>query len=225
MENSKALFIKAMNEANGIIYADYKNENDFEWELSDEFERKMQSLIKKDNRIKLSTRRRIRKGLLAAVISVIVMMTGVLSISGLRQPFFDIVRRYGDGFNDIEPAEGSGPPPVTSIETEYTIALIPPDYTLAQYQSDEFSVFVVWRDEDNNEICFTQHLLDTYFSIDNEHGYKEFTKNGHTAYYVGDERGSFLLWTDGYYWFNLSVAGELNDELMAMADSLTVKEK
>lgn len=56
-----------------------KDEN--EWAFSRKFEKSMNTLIQKNKRIQLSTRRTVTKSLLAAIITIMVLFTGLMSVS------------------------------------------------------------------------------------------------------------------------------------------------
>lgn len=93
MENSRKLFIKAFLEAENANISNLKSENEIEWEFSEKFENSMNKLIKKNNHIQLSTRRTVRKGLLAAIIALIVAFTGLMSISATRESIIEFVKK------------------------------------------------------------------------------------------------------------------------------------
>lgn len=93
MENRKELFIKAFLEAENVSISNLKSENEIEWEFSEKFENSMNKLIKKNNHIQLSTRRTVRKGLLAAIIALIVAFTGLMSISATRESIIEFVKK------------------------------------------------------------------------------------------------------------------------------------
>lgn len=153
MKNSKDLFIKALLEAEELDNSKLKSEEEIEWNFSKSFESKMNKLIKKNNRIKLSTRRKIRKGLIAAIIAVIVLFTGLMSVSATRTPFIEIIKEVFPQYNEITLSDESTPP-VDTIETEYTLTDLPPEYVLDTYQKDEYSVFCIWKNNNNQEIVF-----------------------------------------------------------------------
>lgn len=69
MDNVKKLFIQALIEAKDNELSKLKSEDEIEWEFSEKFENSMNNLIKKNNHIQLSTRRTVRRGLLAAIIA------------------------------------------------------------------------------------------------------------------------------------------------------------
>ena len=93
MENSRKLFIKAFLEAENVSISNLKSENEIEWEFSEKFENSMNKLIKKNNHIQLSTRRTVRKGLLAAIIALIVAFTGLMSVSATRESIIEFVKK------------------------------------------------------------------------------------------------------------------------------------
>lgn len=222
MENCKELFINAFMEAEQISNLEFMNTKNADIIFSKAFEQKMDKLLKKDKRIHFSTRRKIRNGLIAAIIAIIIAFTGLMSITATRTPFVEFFKTEGNGFVEIDMDEYSTPP-VERIETEYELTAIPDEFTLKTYQKEELGVFVIWANDQDEEIVFSQDLLDTHFSIDSEHGYRELTKNGYTAYMIYNERGSMLLWRDDYYWFQISVPGSLNDELMSMSENVSEK--
>lgn len=93
MENRKELFIKAFLEAENVSISNLKSENEIEWEFSEKFESSMNKLIKKNNHIQLSTRRTVRRGLLAAIIALIVAFTGLMSVSATRESIIEFVKK------------------------------------------------------------------------------------------------------------------------------------
>lgn len=222
MENSKDLFVKAFMEAERLDNINLPNEEEIDWNFSEKFERSMNKLIKKNDRIKLSTRRRIRKGLLAAIIAIIVLFTGLMSVSATRTPFIEFIKRIFPQFNEITISEESSPP-VETIETEYTLSDLPQGYVLDTYQSDDYSVFAIWKNDSSEEIFFFQNILDTELNINNEYNYQELTINGQEAYLNEYEYNSSLVWTNGIYWFRLNVPNELSDDILTMAENIIEK--
>lgn len=203
MENAKELFIKALIEVDGKELSKLKSEDEIEWEFSEKFENSMNKLIKKNNRIQLSTRRTVGRGLLAAVIALIVAFAGLMSVSATRESIIEFVKKVFPNRNEITLSENSTLP-VDRIETEYTLSDLPSGYKLETYNNYDISVFSVWKNENGDEIAFGQDILSMKFDIDNEHNYQEFNINGYPAFYTEDNSGAFLTWTDGYYWFEIN---------------------
>lgn len=222
MENSKELFVKAFLEAEKLDNTQLKKEKDIEWSFSKKFESSMKKLIKKNNRIRMSTRLKIRKGLIAAIIAIIVMFTGLMSVSATRTPFIEFIKKVFSQYNQITLSDESTPP-VDTIETEYTLTDLPPGYVLDTYQKDEYSVFSIWKNNNNQEIVFSQQLLDSNFTIDNEHNYREIEINGNTAFYAEDENGAALVWSDGYYWFTIVVPKDNINDIKNLQEKICKK--
>ncbi|MCM1286394.1 MAG: DUF4367 domain-containing protein [Acetobacter sp.] len=222
MENSKEQFIKAFLEAERIDNSKLKSEDEIEWDFSEKFEKSMNKLIKKNNHIKLSTRRHIRKGLLAAIIAIIVTFTGLMSVSATRAPFIEFVKKIFPQFNEITLSEESTPP-VDKIETEYTLTNLPDGFEIKEYQKYELGILTTWINNNGDEITFSQNIIDTNFTIDNEHNYKELLINGYTAYYVEDKSGVFMRWTDGNYWFTLNVSNNLRNDIITLSKNISEK--
>ena len=224
MENSKEQFIKAFLEAERIDNSRLKSEDEIEWEFSEKFEKSMNKLIKKNNYIKLSTRKNIKKGLLAAIVAIIVTFTGLMSVSATRTPFVEFIKSLDkrNSMTEIH-LDPDSTPPVDTIETEYTLSYIPDGYKLKIYQKDELRVFIIWENDKNEEIVFSQSILDSNFSINNENNYQEIIVNGYEAYLNEYELNSTLLWRDDCYWFNLSIPNSLDKNVIEMSKTICEK--
>lgn len=222
MENSKELFIKAFLEVERADNSKLKSEDEIDWDFSEKFEKSMNRLISKNNHIRLSTRKHIRKGLLAAIVAIIVMFTGLMSVSATRTPFIEFVKKILPQFNEVTLSEESTPP-VDRIETEYTLTDLPDGFEITEYQKYELGILTTWINNNGDEVTFSQNIIDTNFTIDNEHNYTELLINGYTAYFVEDESGALIRWTDGNYWFTLSVSNNLSNEIIALAENISEK--
>lgn len=209
-------------EAERIDNSSLKSEGEIEWDFSEKFENSMNQLIKKNNHIKLSTRRKIRKGLLAAIITVIVAFTGLMSVSATRTPFIEFIKKVFPQFNEVTLSEESTPP-VDRIETEYTLTNLPDGFEITEYQKDELVVMSKWENQMGEDIVLFQEILDSNLSIDTEHSYEEIVINGYSAYLNKYELNSSLKWTDGYYWFTLSVPNNLHNEVITLAENISEK--
>lgn len=222
MENCKELFVKAFMEAERLDNQKMPNEEEIKWEFSEKFERSMNKLIKKNDRIKLSTRRNIKKCLLAAIIAIIVLFTGLMSVSATRTPFIEFIKKIFPKYNEITISEESTPP-VNAIETEYTLTALPQGYVLDTYQSDEYSVFAIWKNDKGEEIVFSQNILGSNISVDTEYNYEEVYVNGLKAYLNTYEYNSVLNWSDNQYWFILNVPSVLSVDIITMAENISEK--
>ena len=222
MENSKSMFIKAFLEAEALDNAKLKSEDEIEWDFSTKFEKSMEKLIKKNNTIKISTRRNIRKGLLAAIVAIIVLFTGLMSVTATRTPFIEFVKKVFSQYNEITLNENSMSP-VERIETEYTLTDLPDDFEMTEYQKDDLVVMSKWENQTGEEIVLFQEILDPNLSIDTEHNFQELNINGFEAYLMIAENNSVLSWTNGYYWFTLNVPNDLQKIIIDLAENISEK--
>lgn len=216
------MFIRAFLEAEALDNAKLKSEDEIEWEFSEKFENSMNKLIKKNNTIKISTRRNIRKGLLAAIVAIIVLFTGLMSVTATRTPFIEFVKKVFSQYNEITLSENSMSP-VERIETEYTLTDLPDDFEMTEYQKDDLVVMSKWENQTGEEIVLFQEILDPNLSIDTEHNFQELNINGFEAYLMIAENNSVLSWTNGYYWFTLNVPNDLQKIIIDLAENISEK--
>lgn len=223
MDNVKKLFVQALIEAENKEISKLKGKDEIEWEFSEKFENSMNKLIRKNNHIRLSTRRTVRRGLLAAIIALIAVFSGLMSVSATREPIVNFVKRVFSDHNEMTMSRNSVLP-VDRIETEYTLCDLPEEYELTTYEKDEIGVFSRWKSSvDNSEIVFSQDILLVNMSIDNEHNYRETVVNGYTAYLNQYEFNTSLTWTDGTYLFTLNVPNSLNIDITDLAKNIIEK--
>ena len=223
MDNVKKLFVQALIEAENKEISKLTGEDDIEWEFSEKFEKSMNKLIRKNIHIRLSTRRTVRRGLLAAIIALIAVFSGLMSVSATREPIVNFVKRVFSDHNEMTMSRNSVLP-VDRIETEYTLCDLPEEYELTTYEKDEIGVFSRWKSSvDNSEIVFSQDILLVNMSIDNEHNYRETVVNGYTAYLNQYEFNTSLTWTDGTYLFTLNVPNSLNIDITDLAKNIIEK--
>lgn len=219
---NKELFINAFLEAEQITNKDYLNKDDFNFEFSEKFDKKMKKLIAKEIRISFNHRKRISRALIAAIIATVIMFTGLMSVSASRQKIIEFIETIFPKYTQVELSEESAPTPDT-IETAYTLGYVPDGYELEQYNQDEVSVFAIWKNDNGDEIAFYQNLLDSNISIDNEHIYEKMTINNYDSYILGDENNMMIHYTDGNYLFTVKISSSDKNELINIAKSLKAK--
>lgn len=219
---NKELFINAFLEAEQITNKDYLNKNDFNFEFSEKFDKKMKKLIAKESRISFNHRKRISRALIAAIIATVIMFTGLMSVSASRQKIIEFIETIFPQYTQVELSEESAPTPDT-IETAYTLGYVPDGYELEQYNQDEVSVFAIWKNDNGDEIAFWEDILDENFSLDNEHEFETININGLNVYIISDNYTCVIKWTDLVYSYTISVPIDEKDELIKMLKNLIIK--
>ena len=212
--------MSAFMEAEKINYLSYKSENNIDYDFSEKFKTKMNKLISKDNRMNLHIRRRISRALIAAIIAIIIMFTGLMSVSATRKAFFEILENFGISGVQVLLSEESTPP-IDRIETAYTLSGLPEEFELSILQLEETSVFIVWKNEAGEEISFMQTPLDGDQSIDTEHGFEIIKINGYNAYLAVYDAQTAITWTDGKYWFTLSIPFSSKEYILELVNNIS----
>ena len=224
MEITKKIFIKALLDAEEKEKVRLKSEDDVSWDFSDKFESSMEKLLRKNNRIKLSTRANVRRGLIAALIAMIIMFVGLMSVSATREAIITFIVNRGKHETEISLNEHYPDFYPERIERKYTVTDIPNGYTLDAYDRGEYHVMRVWKGTNGGELAFGQALLDASISFDNEHNYQELKINGYDAFYSEDDSGACLMWSDGEYWFTLNGSSDIKDYIKSGQNHLALDE-
>ena len=217
---NKDWFIQAFLEADAVEMQKFQNKENFLYEFSEAFEKKMSKLISKESRISFNTRRRIVNALIAALIASLLLITGLLSVSASRQKIVEFIENVFSTNTQITLSENSAPTPET-IEKAYTLGYVPEGFELKQYELEETSVFAIWQNKNGEQIVFVQVLLDGNFSIDNEHIYNKTEIKGFPAYIYGDKYTTELSWSDGEYRFIVQASTIYKSELLSMAENIS----
>ena len=219
---NKELFVNAFIEAEKIKYAGYLDKSFFTFEFSPKFEKKMSKLVSKEHLIKFSTRRKISKSLIAAVVAIIVMFTGLMSVSASRRRIIDFVETLFPGYVSIDLTKDSQLDDET-IKTEYTLKTVPDGFKIVQYDKNDYGVFCVWKNESGEKIVFSQDPISTSVSMDNEHIFERTLVNGNKAYFHGEDSNLFITWNDGTYWFSIAATSTDKETLLDYAKNIIEK--
>lgn len=219
---NKELFINAFLDAEQITNKDYLNKDDFNFEFSEKFDKKMKKLIAKESRISFNHRKRISRALIAAIIATVIMFTGLMSVSASRQKIIEFIETIFPQYTQVELSEDSAPTPDT-IETAYTLGYVPDGYILKEYNSSDVNVFAVWTNENGDEIVYTQDLLNGNIVIDNENIYEEIFINNYKAIIYGTNNSIAICWNDDYYRYVLAAPIEFKEKLIKMIENIREK--
>lgn len=182
----------------------------------------MLKLISKERRIKFSTRRKISKSFLAAVIATVIMFTGTMSVSATRRKAIDFIEKVFPKHITIELSDDSVPK-YDYLQTEYTLSSVPNGYELTEYEKTEYSVWSVWKNVNGDEIVFSQAVVGGSMSVDNEHNLEYLKINGYKAYLITEEYNCTLVWNDSNYQYTIDVPMNEKDNIIQMAENITQK--
>ena len=219
---NKELFVNAFADAEKIEYKNYFDKLLFTFDFSSNFEKKISKLISKERRIKFSTRRKISKSFLAAVIAAVIMFTGTMSVSATRRKAVDFIEKVFPKHITIELSDDSVPK-YDYLQTEYTLSSVPNGYELTEYEKTEYSVWSVWKNVNGDEIVFSQAVVGGSMSVDNEHNLEYLKINGYKAYLITEEYNCTLVWNDSNYQYTIDVPMNEKDNIIQMAENIVQK--
>lgn len=219
---NKELFVNAFMEAEKIEYTDYLDKSFFTFKFSPKFEKKMSKLVSKEHLIKFSARRKISKSLIAAVVAIIVMFSGLMSVSATRRKAIDFIEKIFPKHITVELTDDSIPE-YDYLQTEYTLSSVPNGYKLIEYEKSEYSSWSVWKNGNDDEIVFSQTVVGGSMSVDNEHNLEYLKINGYKAYLITENYNCTLTWNDSNYSFMLDVPINEKENIIKMAESIVEK--
>lgn len=208
MKDARSIFAQALAE---VVIPEILNDAEtisLEHKFSKDFEKKMSKIVK----VKKKPRRKIvniatRLAACAASVFIVADVLDIFTNAG-RNPAVDYVMIHQYNCDNIYILCGENYNFPSTIEDEYTVDL-PEGYTLEKDDSDEFSIYKVYENNDKY-IRFEQHVLPASMipSIDNEHGINEIiTDENETKYvtHIDEEEGYYyIMWSNDIYLFILS---------------------
>ncbi len=208
MKDARSIFTQALAE---VVIPEILNESEtinLEHKFSKSFEKKMSKVVK----VKKKPRRKIvnltTRFVACAASVIIVADVFKLFTNAGRNPAVDyaIIHQYNCDNIYILCDENYYFP--STIENEYSIDY-PEGYTLAKDESDEFSIYKVYENNDKF-IRFEQHVLPPGMipSFDNENGINEIfideNKTKYVTHYNEEESYYLVMWSNDIYLFILS---------------------
>lgn len=188
------------------------NNPDEEYTFSKSFEENMNKIFNMLEYTYVSVgRRRIRKGLLAALIALLIFIaTGCAAVTGYLIITWHETQNDSQGTMDVNFDIENG----NSEKAEFQCSTpkIPAGYTVTDKQQDETTYYIEYSDEENNIIYYSQNsdVENMGLSIDNEDAdFRETKVNGYKGYASQKKGNALLIWTDGIYLYTLQGTCEM----------------
>ncbi len=176
---------------------------------SEEYEKKIATLLAKNRKQISYTPRKIAAILIAATLIFALSITAFAFRESIKNFFIEI---YED-FVAITASNPENEPLPTKIESFYTIYEIPDGFEKIENTENEAIAQQGWL-SDFGMIVFQQSLAkNTDISSSNENPVLEETQLGDkTLFWIQEEDGFNVFWTEKGYIFNLTVFGEFSVE-------------
>lgn len=204
--------VEAMHENTQMVLAEYPEKPVF----SKKHRRAMKRILFSHGKrtIKTSSRVSVRTRLIAALVAVVLLLLGGLTVYANREAVVEFMEQIYETFTRIffheEQEDGEGS--LDSIEEERIPTYVPDGFVMQNHQSALSGVYVVWQKEEEY-IIFNQSTIGNIYNFDNEHG--DFTTimiGDSTVYAKQDEYLNTYIWNDGIYTYSLSCTATLKFE-------------
>ena len=185
-----------------------ENESEIECEFSDEFNKKMEKLLKRVSYDQNHIVSRTSKKIIIVAATIILIVSGMMSVGAIREPVIEFVYNIYEEFMEIF-FEGDT---TDKIKHRYSLSEIPEGFVETQKISEDNINVVRYENKQNGNIielkqCVTEDIV---VSLDNKHGYVEtFNLNGYKVnIYINDYGDSYYaFWCKESYYITLTYSG------------------
>lgn len=194
------------------------DDSEIDFEFSDEFNRKMEKLLKRVRYDSTHVVSWATKKIIVIAAALTLAIAGMMSVSAIREPIVEIITEIYNGFVELF-FEGDT---TNKITYRYSLSEIPEGFVETQRISNDAENIVRYENEASNKIFeFGQSITEQNgISIDSEHGHiEEFYVDGiKINIYINNRGGSYYaFWTKDSYYMTLSFSGTTTvDELIAI---------
>ncbi len=192
------------------------DDSEIDFEFSDEFNRKMEKLLKRVRYDSTHVVSWATKKIIVIAAALTLAIAGMMSVSAIREPIVEIIMEIYDGFVDLF-FEGDT---TNKITYQYSLSEVPEGFVETDRLSNNSVHIIEYQNIKENKIIEVSQSItennDT--SIDNEHGHiEEYNIDGiNVSLYISDIGGSYYaFWTKESYYMTLTFSGmTTTDELI-----------
>lgn len=198
------------------------DDSEIDFEFSDEFNRKMEKLLKRVRYDSTHVVSWATKKIIVIAAALTLAIAGMMSVSAIREPIVEIIMEIYDGFVDLF-FEGDT---TNKITYQYSLSVIPEGFVETQRISNDAENIVQYENKGTHQILlFQQSITEQHaVTVDTEHGYiKEYNVNDTIVnIYSNDLGGSYYaFWTQDSYYMTLIFSGITTiDELIEIIKTI-----
>lgn len=193
-----------------------------EIDLGDDYERYMNSLIKRSKNPFQRYFNTLGRRVAGIAATVLIVFSCSMAVKAVRKPIVEFITNIYEEFVEIFFAENDIANAPDAIETVYTLGFIPEGYNIDQSLIGDTLVFMVWKNETGEILIFSQNTLDASSILDTEESnYDVIEWGGHRIAFTEKYGINSFLWNSSEYVFSLTVSSNIpKDEVFALIDSL-----
>ena len=174
--------------------------------FSERFETRMNKLIRREAAHPWAVSHTTARNLLVAALIAILLFALSMSVSGIRNSFFNFFTQHFDTHDDVIFDDTER----TKIEHVYEITDLPEGFSLTNKTMDFERVIWLYESKNGNQLSFTQKipLNEKERSVDNEKAKMSSIEiNNQMLFYVLTDNALSLAWgLDGYeFWLDLKM--------------------
>jgi hypothetical protein len=160
-----------------------------------------------------------------AVIAVTIALTFGLSmsVSAVRKPvvefFVNMYEKFVEFFYDDD-VSAKAP---STIETVYTLGYVPEGYELESCSIENLGTRMIWTNDGEEQIVFSQGLICEYSLMDNENSdYRLLYVNDMSVAYIDKEKDKCYYWNTMEYRFSIRISDDISQAILEqLIESLT----
>ena len=190
--------------------------------FSEEFERKMEKLIRFQKKPYYSYVNTVGKRVACIILAILIAFTTVtFSVKALREAVLEFFVETFEKFSIVGFNEEDLDNSLDHIETYYAPTYIPEGYEL-EYDKKSSNIRCIKYVFGNNYIYFTQRCINNSdYYIDTETSKTELVYiNKHIGYYIDKNGNVALYWSDNYYEYSIAISDSYKDQIIKIAESV-----
>lgn len=198
------------------------DDSEIDFEFSDEFNRKMEKLLKRVRYDSTHVVSWATKKIIVIAAALTLAIAGMMSVSAIREPIVEIIMEIYDGFVELF-FEGDT---TNKITYRYSFSEIPAGFVEIYRESKEKINVIQYENPQNNnviELCQTA-TQDFSFKLDNEKGHIDnFTIDGVNISIYSSEYGDYYyaFWIKDVYSLSLTYSGTATvDEILEIVKTI-----
>lgn len=186
---------------------------DGEIHYSEDYLRDMEKLLKKSRNPIRRYFDTVGKRVVAAVIAAVALSGGMMSVSAVREPVVEFITNVYEKFVEIIFDEEDIVKAPSTIETVYTLGIIPEGYVVNKHVIDSDSAYMSWINDNGEKLVFMQGILDGNNMIDNEDSQFELIcVDGIKIAYANKNGAKYYFWNTLDYKFTLFVSQTISHD-------------
>ena len=204
-------------------YCDQYPRYEGEIDLGDDYENYMDNLIKRSKnpfRRYFNTAGRRVAGIAAAML---IAFSCSMTVKAVREPVVEFFANVYEKFVEIFFGEDDIAKAPDTIETVYTLGVIPNGYAIDQFIIKDIATDMIWVNEDSDHrIILSQGIFTGSFVLDTEDANYEMIEWNNKKIAFNEKYGiRRFFWNSNEYEFSLTVPIDISkEEALALIDSL-----